>query len=723
MGKISTPSSTNPRADADTGEPSAEVTGIYLNKYQEIVKPNQRFLIPNYFIHYWVNRLGPTLAWIVISLQQACWRADDDHCTIAQLVIGEEIGIHRHTVSKELHNNPLRHWYIPEVQIQPGIINYKDKTYQPLPSKYTVYLSTPLIPEHLAGLYRYFQKVCPHGQTLEIEQAIDNLLGLKSKDALALLDMQARETEQQFETPLPVVQAVAMATGLDLETLPEDKAKTLDQKLAGLETHLTEISSTICRQYFRVNWVPILGPAMAWLVMIFRSRCYYNQETGELRDVCLWKKKDIAAMLGQSNQNLRRLLSHKYAGHFFQIVDNQKHKMIVRTAMVQEPLTTESATEFWDRQPDLGKKPRNATILDMTPPQNATILDMTPPENATILDITSSKTQQISTSPPENATNFDTCKYFKESVPTVDNGHENTIQNNDVVVDNSKDKIKKLLLNAGLSGTGLSKLSNKNPPLDPKQVQAAILYAEANKLGPGYIYRHLERDDSAIDELFMQFAALDDETLGLFREAVGELKVNGTFTSEIRTPIPEAKIDLFAKFAEIFAGIEASRVSAILCHRQQSIEQVYPDEPTLDEADPFDTSSGRRAGPADEPAYVTTLPACPEHSRRERNYSLDTFWQQVLGQLQLQMTQGTFDTWLKGTRLIARDGLRFTVEVKNDFAKDWLENRLFRTVQRTIANLVESDAEHNPALRPPKGEVSNGQEVPDVEIDFVVDGS
>jgi hypothetical protein len=158
-----------------------------------------------------------------------------------------------------------------------------------------------------------------------------------------------------------------MATRLDLEPLPAAMVKTLDRKLAGLESHLTETSSTICLQYFRVNWVPTLGPAMAWLVMIFRSRSYYNQETGELRDTCLWKKKDIAAMLGQSNQNLRKLLSHKYASHFFQIVDNQKHKMIVRTAIVQEPLTSESAAEFWDRQPEAGNKLKNATNFDITP--------------------------------------------------------------------------------------------------------------------------------------------------------------------------------------------------------------------------------------------------------------------------------------------------------------------------------------------------------------------
>lgn len=697
-----------PKNSTLANEAITEVTGLYLNKYQEIVKPNQRFLVSNYFIHYWLRKLGPTLAWIIVSLQQACWRADNDTCITSQTAIGDEIGLTDRTIRKVLKKNPFRHWFIPEIQYQPGNFDYKKKVYQPLPNKYTVYLSSPLTPEHLAGLYGYLRTVCPTGQPDYVDQAITDLLNRKSKEGLVLLEEYAQQGIHTFDRPVPLTEVVTMATGLKLETLPQATAETINHNLDKLQAHLTEIGNTICRQYFRLTWVPLLGPALAWLVMIMRSRCYYNPETEELRDTYTWQKKELAELLGQSTKNLSNLLSHPYTNLFCQILDQNKRKIMVRVNMVYEPLAPEEVGEM-DNQPHI--PPKNRKNVPVTTFQNEKNVPVTIPPNRKNVPVTDLESEKCSGHHPPNRKNVPPCKYFKESVPIVDNGHENTIQNNDVVVDNSKDKIKKLLLNAGLSGTGLSKLSNKNPPLDPKQVQAVILYAEANKLGPGYIYRHLERDDSAIDELFMQFAALDDETLGLFWEAVSELKINGTFTSEIRTPIPGTQIDLFAKFAEIFAGIEASRVSALLFHRQQSIEQVYPDEPVLDEADSFDTSSGRRAGPTDEPAYVTTSP--------ESGYGLDTFWQQVLGQLQLQMTQGTFDTWLKGTRLIARDGLRFTVEVKNDFAKDWLENRLFRTVHRTIANLVES--EDNAALRPE--EVSSGQEVLDVEIDFVVDSS
>ena len=63
-------------------------------------------------------------------------------------------------------------------------------------------------------------------------------------------------------------------------------------------------------------------------------------------------------------------------------------------------------------------------------------------------------------------------------------------------------------------------------------------------------------------------------------------------------------------------------------------------------------------------------------------------WSATLGELELQMTQATFDTWLRGSRLLKREGDLFVVGVKSGYAKDWLENRLLTTIKRTLARLV-----------------------------------
>jgi len=74
-------------------------------------------------------------------------------------------------------------------------------------------------------------------------------------------------------------------------------------------------------------------------------------------------------------------------------------------------------------------------------------------------------------------------------------------------------------------------------------------------------------------------------------------------------------------------------------------------------------------------------------------------WQKVLDQLQLQMTRATFDTWLKDTRIVSQNNSHLVIGTKNAYAKDWLENRLFNTINRTVADILGYS----------------------IEIDFVVD--
>lgn len=66
----------------------------------------------------------------------------------------------------------------------------------------------------------------------------------------------------------------------------------------------------------------------------------------------------------------------------------------------------------------------------------------------------------------------------------------------------------------------------------------------------------------------------------------------------------------------------------------------------------------------------------------------DQVWQATLGQLQLQMTRATFDTWIKDTHIVSQDSDKLVIGTKNAFAKDWLENRLFSTISRTVAHVL-----------------------------------
>jgi chromosomal replication initiator protein len=68
--------------------------------------------------------------------------------------------------------------------------------------------------------------------------------------------------------------------------------------------------------------------------------------------------------------------------------------------------------------------------------------------------------------------------------------------------------------------------------------------------------------------------------------------------------------------------------------------------------------------------------------------SPQTAWKATLGELELQMTRATFNTWLKDARLLTCDEDEFVIGVRNDYAKDWLENRLQDTILRTLSTIL-----------------------------------
>ena len=68
-------------------------------------------------------------------------------------------------------------------------------------------------------------------------------------------------------------------------------------------------------------------------------------------------------------------------------------------------------------------------------------------------------------------------------------------------------------------------------------------------------------------------------------------------------------------------------------------------------------------------------------------------WKATLGELELQMTKATFNTWLKDTCLLRHKDKLYVVGVRNAYAKDWLENRLRDTILRTLSAIATEPVE------------------------------
>jgi chromosomal replication initiator protein len=75
-------------------------------------------------------------------------------------------------------------------------------------------------------------------------------------------------------------------------------------------------------------------------------------------------------------------------------------------------------------------------------------------------------------------------------------------------------------------------------------------------------------------------------------------------------------------------------------------------------------------------------------------------WEATLGELELQMTKATFDTWLKNTNFVSYEDGTFVVGVPNAYAKDWLRHRLLSTIKETLTRIAGETVEIKFALTP-----------------------
>ncbi len=87
---------------------------------------------------------------------------------------------------------------------------------------------------------------------------------------------------------------------------------------------------------------------------------------------------------------------------------------------------------------------------------------------------------------------------------------------------------------------------------------------------------------------------------------------------------------------------------------------------------------------------------------------LKRLWDAVLGDIQLQMTRATFETWMQGTELVGRQGQTYVIGTPSPYAADWLENRLQPLIRRTLARHVGEDVEVQFTVRRANGHVAGG---------------
>ena len=62
-------------------------------------------------------------------------------------------------------------------------------------------------------------------------------------------------------------------------------------------------------------------------------------------------------------------------------------------------------------------------------------------------------------------------------------------------------------------------------------------------------------------------------------------------------------------------------------------------------------------------------------------------WQSVLAQMQLYISKANFATWFQNTEVISRENEKIVISVPNAFSKEWLSNKYYKLIFKTIYDI------------------------------------
>ncbi len=134
------------------------------------------------------------------------------------------------------------------------------------------------------------------------------------------------------------------------------------------------------------------------------------------------------------------------------------------------------------------------------------------------------------------------------------------------------------------------------------------------------------------------------------------------------------------------------------------------EDPTAEPPDDPSTFAQGADESAEQPNTDDAPIGTPLPMQRDDDGGAADLWHATLGELQGQMTRATFDSWGRPTRAIVLADDFVLVEVQSPYAKEWLENRLNTTIERTVTGILGRAVQVRYVVRD-----SNPAEVQDAE--------
>lgn len=282
--------------------------------WAKIVNPQRFVMIPDYMLKSWIPTLGASKMLVALAFRQVAYISK------CKDLIGEEIaeasieqlsrwsGLSVGGVHKILSNPGYLTWFVRGIGSRTDEAGnvYADRDRR----SYRVRIDIPLTPEDQYKLRTYLETHAP---------AEDDDWPLILFDAPKARKDKAPRKAALPETPKTIQEIVKELRGIDRpltrridEACVELYAQWVQPGFFGRATH-----------YFLKRWVPELSSSIACLILWARRRAYLDSHLEEVRFMRLESNKDLASAIGVSDRTIRRIKTDPLSSLFLSFSDEE----------------------------------------------------------------------------------------------------------------------------------------------------------------------------------------------------------------------------------------------------------------------------------------------------------------------------------------------------------------------------------------------------------------
>jgi hypothetical protein len=328
----------------------------YGDLYNEIVRPERKYTISHYLRTQWAPLLGAARLWFVIALRQRCfWNNKQDWCIVDKKTLAKESGLSLRTVNRIIsavdrpatddNRDDWTAWFFSKTRRR----RYNRHVGRAVnaPNRYHVLLDDPLTPAHQAALTGYLLQHTGDGSPESTLHALQTLCACSDVELYEILSAPTPESAP----PHPLSSAFVLDVVRANCPLPaQESALYVEITRAASRLHnaiTTPERVYVGNQYFRLKWLPEMGPVLSSLVINLRARCYWNERTGELRDTCQATWAELARELGCTSRQLRNLRQAPQLSQFITTLSEGHGRALSRFRVrMFDPLTDPDSQRF-----------------------------------------------------------------------------------------------------------------------------------------------------------------------------------------------------------------------------------------------------------------------------------------------------------------------------------------------------------------------------------------